>query len=58
MLTVQYRMHERIMDWSSKELYNRKVLRASLDGGLSKFIIKSPKVIRFDCIICFRVVAG
>ncbi|KAL6133927.1 hypothetical protein ACLB2K_066160 [Fragaria x ananassa] len=25
MLTVQYRMHERIMDWSSKELYNRKV---------------------------------
>ncbi|XP_062004931.1 uncharacterized protein LOC133722126 [Rosa rugosa] len=25
MLTVQYRMHERIMDWSSKELYNSKV---------------------------------
>ncbi|KAF4403481.1 hypothetical protein G4B88_008127 [Cannabis sativa] len=25
MLTVQYRMHELIMDWSSKELYNSKV---------------------------------
>lgn len=31
MLTVQYRMHELIMDWSSKELYNSKVLRFSLD---------------------------
>jgi superfamily I DNA and/or RNA helicase len=27
MLTVQYRMHQLIMDWSSKELYNSKVLR-------------------------------
>lgn len=26
MLTVQYRMHELIMDWSSKELYDSKVL--------------------------------
>ena len=26
MLTVQYRMHALIMDWSSKELYNSKVL--------------------------------
>lgn len=26
MLTVQYRMHELIMNWSSKELYNSKVL--------------------------------
>jgi superfamily I DNA and/or RNA helicase len=26
MLTVQYRMHQLIMDWSSKELYNSKVL--------------------------------
>ncbi|XP_017418496.1 uncharacterized protein LOC108329028 isoform X2 [Vigna angularis] len=25
MLTVQYRMHELIMDWSSKELYNSKI---------------------------------
>lgn len=25
MLTVQYRMHELIMNWSSKELYNSKV---------------------------------
>jgi superfamily I DNA and/or RNA helicase len=25
MLTVQYRMHEHIMSWSSKELYNNKV---------------------------------
>jgi len=25
MLTVQYRMHELIMDWSSKELYDSKV---------------------------------
>ncbi|GAU36922.1 hypothetical protein TSUD_331950 [Trifolium subterraneum] len=25
MLTVQYRMHQLIMDWSSKELYNSKV---------------------------------
>jgi hypothetical protein len=25
MLTVQYRMHELIMNWSSKELYNNKV---------------------------------
>ncbi|KAF8681959.1 hypothetical protein HU200_045412 [Digitaria exilis] len=25
MLTVQYRMHEHIMNWSSKELYNSKV---------------------------------
>ncbi|KAI8558990.1 hypothetical protein RHMOL_Rhmol04G0139300 [Rhododendron molle] len=27
MLTVQYRMHELIMNWSSKELYNDKVLQ-------------------------------
>lgn len=25
MLTIQYRMHELIMNWSSKELYNNKV---------------------------------
>ncbi|KAH1069927.1 hypothetical protein GLYMA_03G139000v4 [Glycine max] len=25
MLTIQYRMHELIMDWSSKELYNSKI---------------------------------
>lgn len=28
MLTVQYRMHELIMEWSSKELYESKVLTA------------------------------
>lgn len=28
MLTVQYRMHELIMNWSSKELYSSKVLRS------------------------------
>ncbi|GJX00525.1 DNA-binding protein SMUBP-2 [Tanacetum coccineum] len=33
MLTVQYRMHELIMDWSSKELYNNKVkAHASVAG--------------------------
>lgn len=26
MLTVQYRMHDLIMNWSSKELYNNKVV--------------------------------
>lgn len=31
MLTVQYRMHELIMDWSSKELYDSKVLASYLD---------------------------
>lgn len=40
MLTVQYRMHERIMDWSSKELYNSKVLRACLDVVLLCRIIQ------------------
>ena len=30
MLTVQYRMHELIMNWSSKELYNSKVLNSCL----------------------------
>ncbi|CAI9282466.1 unnamed protein product [Lactuca saligna] len=30
MLTVQYSMHELIMTWSSKELYNNKVLRSLL----------------------------
>lgn len=34
MLTVQYRMHELIMNWSSKELYNNKVLRSSIDFGV------------------------
>lgn len=27
MLTVQYRMHELIMNWSSKEFYNSKVVQ-------------------------------
>ena len=31
MLTVQYRMHELIMNWSSKELYNSKVLTSCLN---------------------------
>lgn len=30
MLTVQYRMHELIMSWSSKELYNNKVVNECL----------------------------
>lgn len=30
MLTVQYRMHELIMNWSSKELYDSKVLKIVL----------------------------
>ncbi|PQP99080.1 DNA-binding protein SMUBP-2 [Prunus yedoensis var. nudiflora] len=33
MLTVQYRMHERIMDWSSKELYNSKIKAHSSVAG-------------------------
>ncbi|TQD78043.1 hypothetical protein C1H46_036395 [Malus baccata] len=41
MLTVQYRMHERIMDWSSNELYNSKVLRACQDAGLPSRTIQS-----------------
>lgn len=34
MLTVQYRMHELIMDWSSKELYDSKVIRICLAFSL------------------------
>lgn len=34
MLTVQYRMHELIMEWSSKELYNSKVIRRCLNTNL------------------------
>lgn len=30
MLTVQYRMHELIMNWSSVELYDSKVLKSCL----------------------------
>jgi hypothetical protein len=38
MLTVQYRMHELIMNWSSKELYSSKVLWSCLDVGLRIFL--------------------
>lgn len=38
MLTVQYRMHELIMNWSSKELYNSKVLRSCLDVRLRSIL--------------------
>lgn len=38
MLTVQYRMHELIMNWSSKELYSSKVLRSCLDVGLRSIL--------------------
>lgn len=40
MLTVQYRMHEHIMNWSSKELYNSKVLQSFLDAGYTVKISK------------------
>lgn len=42
MLTVQYRMHEHIMNWSSKELYNSKVLQVQsfLDAGYTVKISK------------------
>ncbi|PAN46284.1 hypothetical protein PAHAL_9G174900 [Panicum hallii] len=33
MLTVQYRMHEHIMNWSSKELYNNKIKAHSSVAG-------------------------
>ncbi|CAN6298648.1 unnamed protein product [Urochloa humidicola] len=33
MLTVQYRMHEHIMTWSSKELYNNKIKAHSSVAG-------------------------
>ncbi|KXG38085.1 DNA-binding protein SMUBP-2 isoform X3 [Sorghum bicolor] len=33
MLTVQYRMHEHIMSWSSKELYNNKIKAHSSVAG-------------------------
>lgn len=33
MLAVQYRMHELIMNWSSKELYDSKVKESHLDVG-------------------------
>jgi len=33
MLTVQYRMHELIMNWSSKELYNNKIKAHSSVAG-------------------------
>nr|CAB3499045.1 unnamed protein product [Digitaria exilis] len=33
MLTVQYRMHEHIMNWSSKELYNSKIKAHSSVAG-------------------------
>lgn len=33
MLTVQYRMHDLIMRWSSKELYNDKVACSSLSNA-------------------------
>lgn len=36
MLTVQYRMHELIMNWSSKELYNSKVNLAWMFSNLVK----------------------
>lgn len=56
MLTVQYRMHERIMDWSSKELYNSKVLRACVRTSNNRVLelisfLKEKKMIRFDCVI-------
>lgn len=41
MLTVQYRMHELIMNWSSEELYQGKVLGyvdISLSLSLSEFL--------------------
>ena len=38
MLTVQYRMHELIMNWSSKELYSSKVLKSCLDVGLRSIL--------------------
>lgn len=37
MLTVQYRMHKDIMDWSSKELYDSKVLIYQTQDYLVKF---------------------
>jgi hypothetical protein len=39
MLTVQYRMHELIMNWSSKELYSSKVLRSCLDVRLRSILL-------------------
>ncbi|MQM06156.1 hypothetical protein Taro_038976 [Colocasia esculenta] len=33
MLTVQYRMHELVMNWSSKELYNNKIEAHSSVAG-------------------------
>lgn len=38
MLTVQYRMHELIMNWSSNELYSSKVPRSCLDVGLRSIL--------------------
>ena len=38
MLTTQYRMHERIMDWPSRKLYNgRLIADESVAGHLLKY---------------------
>ncbi|XP_028761557.1 DNA-binding protein SMUBP-2 [Neltuma alba] len=43
MLTVQYRMHELIMEWSSKELYNSKVKAHASVAGHMLFDLEDVK---------------
>ncbi|XP_039066578.1 DNA-binding protein SMUBP-2-like isoform X2 [Hibiscus syriacus] len=43
MLTVQYRMHELIMNWSSKELYNSKVKAHSSVAAHTLFDLENVK---------------
>ncbi|KAI3497995.1 hypothetical protein L1887_33675 [Cichorium endivia] len=60
MLTVQYRMHELIMNWSSKELYNSKIkAHASVAGhtlheleGVQKSSSTEPTLLLIDIAGC------
>ncbi|XP_044399628.1 DNA-binding protein SMUBP-2 isoform X3 [Triticum aestivum] len=60
MLTIQYRMHELIMNWSSKELYNNKIkAHSSVAGhmlydleGVNKSSSTEPTIILVDTTGC------
>ncbi|XP_066370029.1 uncharacterized protein [Miscanthus floridulus] len=60
MLTVQYRMHEHIMSWSSKELYNNKIKAHSSVAGhmlydleeVTRFSSTEPTIILIDTTGC------
>ncbi|XP_062211739.1 uncharacterized protein LOC133912829 isoform X2 [Phragmites australis] len=43
MLTIQYRMHELIMNWSSKELYNNKIKAHSSVAGHMLYDLEEVK---------------